>query len=139
MSTMAEIMKGLPVLGSSEAIAAAKPTLKGDAPAKPAKGKVGTHRSRSLLDIAHEAPCCLQLGVAGCGAHPSVPCHSDLLEHGRGAGLKSHDALAVPGCPACHEAFTRKNLGRKGYVEKWAEAIARYLVWLWKNGKVRVS
>jgi hypothetical protein len=98
-----------------------------------------THRNRQLLDLAHEAPCMLQLGVPGCGNHLSVPCHSDMLEHGRGAGHKSHDCLAVPGCPACHAAFTRENLERDGYAFAWARAMARYLAWLWTNDKVRVA
>lgn len=136
MTSIKEVLAVLPVAGSAEATV--RPIQKADAPAKPVKGKVGTHRSRSLLDIAQEAPCFLQLGVPGCGNHPSMPCHSDMLAHGRGAGMKSHDALAVPGCPACHDGFTRKALGRKGYVEAWAMAIARYLVWMWKQGKVRV-
>lgn len=98
-----------------------------------------THRNRQLLDQAHDAPCFLLLGAKGCGNHPSVPCHSDMLEHGRGAGLKSHDCLAVPGCPACHAIFTRAHLGHAGYLEAWGRAMARYLVWLWTNGKVRLA
>ena len=98
-----------------------------------------THRDRRLLDVAHEAPCFLQLGVVGCGANPSVPCHSDMLRHGRGAGHKSADCLAVPGCPACHAAFTRANLGRDGYEAAWQRANEAYQVWLWENGKVRVA
>lgn len=98
-----------------------------------------TQRSRKLLDLAHDAPCMLQLGAKGCGAHPSVPCHSDALAHGRGVGRKSHDALAVPGCPACHAAFTRANLGKAGYLTAWADAMSRYLVWMWAEGKVRLA
>lgn len=97
-----------------------------------------THRDRKLLDVAHDAPCMLQL-VNGCGNHPSVPCHSDMLEHGRGAGHKSHDALAVAGCPACHAVFTREKLGRDGYREAWIKAFQRYMVWLWTEGRVRVA
>lgn len=98
-----------------------------------------THRDRRLLDLAHEAPCMLQLGVPGCGTNPSVPCHSDMLRHGRGAGHKSHDCLAVSGCPACHAAFTRANLGREGYEAAWAAAYERYQVWLWENGRVKAA
>jgi hypothetical protein len=99
----------------------------------------GMHRDRKLLDVAHEAPCMLVLGVKGCGADKSVPCHSDLLRHGRGVGCKSHDALAVPGCPACHAVFTRAHLGPVGYAETWVSAFERYVVWLWRNRKVRVA
>jgi hypothetical protein len=99
----------------------------------------GMHRDRRLLDVAHEAPCMLQLGVEGCGNNLSVPCHSDMQRHGRGVGNKSHDCLAVPGCPACHAVFTRSHQGQAGYEQTWLCALERYLVWLWKNKRVRVS
>lgn len=98
-----------------------------------------THRDRKLLDLAHDAPCMLRLGVPGCGENRSVPCHSDLLRHGRGVGHKSHDCLAPPGCPVCHAAFTRANLGRDGYEAAWIAAFERYTVWLWENGKVKLT
>jgi len=98
-----------------------------------------THRNRALLDCAHDAPCFLLLGAEGCGNDASVPCHSDMLAHGRGAGHKSHDAYAVPGCPRCHALFTRAHLGREGYYEVWRNAFERYVLWLWENGKLRVA
>lgn len=81
----------------------------------------------------------LRLGAKGCGAGPSVPCHSDLQRHGRGIGHKSHDCFAVPGCPPCHAIFTREHLGRDGYIAVWIAAFERYIVWLWENGRVRVA
>jgi hypothetical protein len=99
----------------------------------------GTHRDRKLLDVAHEAPCMLGIATMGCGENLSVPCHSDMLRHGRGVGHKSHDCFAVPGCPACHYIFTRKYLGSPLYEITWAAANERYQVWLWRNGKVRVA
>lgn len=98
-----------------------------------------TYRNRKLLDVAHDAPCFLLLGAIGCGNHPSVPCHSDMQRHGRGVGHKSHDCLAVPGCPACHLVFTREKLGRDGYESAWIQAFERYLVWLWTEGKVKLA
>ena len=97
------------------------------------------HTDRKLLDLCHEAPCMLRLGVPGCGNHPSVPCHSDILRHGRGVGNKTHDLYAVSGCPACHSAFTRERLGRQGYEDAWLYAYERYQLWLWTNGKVRAT
>ena len=98
----------------------------------------GMHRDRRLLDLAHEAPCMLRLGTP-CGTNPSVPCHSDMLRHGRGAGHKSHDCLAVPGCPNCHSRFTREALGRDGYERVWQLANEEYQGWLWRNEKVRFA
>lgn len=97
-----------------------------------------TYRNRKLLDVAHEAPCFLRLAPT-CGQFPSVPCHSDELRHGRGAGHKSHDCLAVPGCPDCHALFNRANLGRDGYERTWQHANEKYQVWLWTERKVRVA
>jgi hypothetical protein len=94
---------------------------------------------RKLLDLAQGAPCALLLGVPGCGNHPSVPAHSDMLRHGRGVGHKSHPIFAVAGCPACHAAFTRANLGRDGYEAAWLAAHERYLVWLFDSGKLRLA
>jgi hypothetical protein len=62
-----------------------------------------------------------------------------MLRHGRGASHKSHDCLAVPGCPVCHDAFTRKNLGRERYESVWQTANENYQVWLWTNGKVKAA
>ena len=98
-----------------------------------------THRNRNLLDLAHDAPCCLQLTKAGCGNHPSVPCHSDMLRHGRGMSHKSHDCFAVPGCPTCHTLFTRGNLGRDGYFDAWQAAFERYILWLWVAERIRIN
>jgi len=103
------------------------------------QNRMTTYRNRKLLDIAHDAPCMLQLGVKGCGTYPSVPCHSDMLKHGRGVGHKSHDCFAVPGCPACHRHFTREYLGRGGYETEWLAAYERYLLWLWETGRVVVK
>ena len=80
----------------------------------------------------------LQLRAPGCGNYPSVPCHSDMQRHGRGAGHKSHDCLAVAGCPACHSVFTREHLGRAGYEEAWLAAFERYVVWIWESGRISV-
>lgn len=95
-----------------------------------------THRNRKLLDVAHDAPCFLELAPT-CGNYPSVPCHSDSLQDGRGIGHKSNDCLAVAGCPDCHALFTREHLG-DDYSVKHATSLKRYLVWMWENGKVKV-
>lgn len=95
------------------------------------------YMNRRLLDLAHEAPCFLRLGEP-CSVHLSVPCHSDMLAHGRGLGSKSHDCLVVAGCPDCHAKFTREHLG-DDYEFVHARALSEYLVWLWSNNLVRVT
>lgn len=98
-----------------------------------------THRDRKLLDLAHDAPCFLQLGVPGCGTEKSVPCHSDELRHDRGVGHKSHDWSAVAGCPACHAAFTREKVGKWEYDDIWLRAWEKYQAYLWENGLIKVA
>ena len=95
------------------------------------------YENRKLLDLAHEAPCFLQLSLYECGKNASVPCHSDMLMHGRGIARKSHDWTAVPGCPACHERFKREHLGDE-YEHVWRQAKDRYEDWLWRTNKIRV-
>ena len=95
-----------------------------------------TYRNPTLLELCREAPCCLQLGAPGCGTNASVACHSDMIRHGRGEHHKSHDCFAVPGCPACHEAWKRSNLGKEGYHAAWVEAMERYILWLWVSGNI---
>lgn len=97
-----------------------------------------TIRNRKLLDLAHEAPCMLKLAPATCGQFPSIPCHSDMQRHDRGVGHKSHDCMAVPGCPDCHTLFTRK-LGRDQYEQIWLSAFEEYIVWLWENNLIQVT
>lgn len=98
-----------------------------------------TYRNRKLLDLCHEAPCFLRLSESGCGNDKSVPCHSDSLADGRGGYHKSHDCLAVPGCPVCHALFTRAHLGRPNYEYHHAKALKRFIVWAWENDKLRVA
>ncbi len=98
-----------------------------------------TYRNRKLLDVAHEAPCCLLLAECGCSRDPSVPCHSDMQRHGRGAWHKSGDHFAVSGCPVCHTLFTREHLGRDGYEQAWLRAHERYQTWLWETGKIGLT
>lgn len=50
-------------------------------------------------------PCYLRVrGV--CSFNPAdetiVPCHSNLLEHGKGKGIKAEHRFTFPGCGACH-------------------------------------
>ena len=97
-----------------------------------------TYRNRKLLDLAHDAPCFLDLGTVLCGRDAAVPCHSDMLRHGRGVGHKSSDVYAIPGCPACHAVFTRARWGRSGYEAIWRDGFEKYVLWLWENEKIKV-
>ena len=58
----------------------------------------GMYRNRKLLDCARGLPC------QNCGADDGTisPAHSNLSEHGKGKGLKAHDAFWAALCNACH-------------------------------------
>lgn len=98
------------------------------------------YRNRRLLDLCHAAPCFLRFEGCRSGHQdwPSVPCHSDMLRHGRGVGKKSHSIFAVPGCPPCHAAFTRVNLGREGYENAWTNAHEGWMQYLVDNRLIDV-
>jgi len=98
-------------------------------------------RNRRLLDVAHNAPCFIR--VSGCsGGHDgnAVPCHSNLLRHGRGTGLKSHDCFHVPGCSHCHYWLDYgKDASREEKEEAFMRAFEAYILWLWREGKIQVT
>jgi hypothetical protein len=109
---------------------------------RPVMQKDPRYENRRLLDLCHGAPCVLNF--AGCTGgtnpdEPSVPCHSDWLEDGKGVGYKAHDHTAVPGCPSCHRMLDsgglpteyRKRFFRAGQQKWWA--------YLWQNDLVKVA
>ncbi|MFD1556014.1 nuclease domain-containing protein [Paraburkholderia silviterrae] len=57
------------------------------------------------LAACRDEPCYLRVpGI--CRLNPNddtvVPCHSNLLEHGKGKGIKADNRFTFPGCGACH-------------------------------------
>lgn len=103
------------------------------------------YENRRLLNLCHGAPCMLQFN--GCtggtdGERPSVPCHSNWLEDGKGVGYKAHDFTAVPGCPHCHDELDRRNgtpLATSLRLEIFRNAQRRWWAYLWTNELVRVA
>jgi hypothetical protein len=99
-----------------------------------------TYRNRSLLDLAHEAPCMLQIeGVCVNGRFPSVPAHSNRQRHGRGVGHKSADCFAVAACWACHGWLDTGSAPRSDKQEAFDAGLERYWLWLWENDKIGVK
>lgn len=58
------------------------------------------------LEACRGERCYLQITgvcVARDWASPDVvPCHSNLLQHGKGRGIKAENRFSFPGCRACH-------------------------------------
>jgi hypothetical protein len=98
-----------------------------------------SYENRKLLDVCHNRPCFLRF--EGCkGEHPdwpSVPCHPKSLVLGRGFGSKSHDNLAVPGCPSCHAKWDAMPPSDHFYV--WCRAFPEWDTYRWRNGLVKVA
>lgn len=99
-----------------------------------------TFRSRKLLDLAHEAPCMLQIeGVCQDGLYPSVPAHSNMQRHGRGVGHKSNDCFVVAACPACHSWLDTGGATRADKQQRFLDGLERYWLWMWQNNKIKVA
>lgn len=101
-----------------------------------------TYRNRSLLDLAHDMPCCYE-EQHDCNAHLGcVPMHSDSHIFGRGGWHKSHDFAFASGCPNAHAILTAKvgdEMKREIKFYAWLRAYVKTWIWLWENGKLRVA
>ena len=102
------------------------------------------YRNRKLLDIAHEAPCLLEIRNVcdagfSLGGRASNPCHSNLQRHGRGFAYKSHDCFVVPGCNPCHQWLDSGKATREEKDEAFMKALERYWLWLWTEGKIKCA
>lgn len=105
----------------------------------------GMFRSRRLLDLAHRIESCQNCGrhIEGC-----EPAHSNEPEHGKGAGLKSHDCFFAALCHTCHAWYDNRGgygmdpSGRFQYSER-AEMFtkAMHATWLslWQSHKLRAA
>lgn len=94
------------------------------------------HRDAKLLKLARDQSC------VSCGAEDGtvVWAHSNLKEHGKGMGLKAHDAMGMFLCSICHHQLDQ------GFMWTREEKRENTLLWicrthqrLWESGLVRVA
>ena len=95
-------------------------------------------RSQKLRDLAAQCPKCMHCG------HPQdgtiVACHSNSQKHGKGIGLKAHDAPAYL-CGTCHSLVD----GRTGTLtqhereDMFLGAAYETWVWLMQSGYLQVA
>ena len=103
--------------------------------------KTHIFRSRRLLDLAAECPCCMSCG--GGRAGEMVGCHSNALEDGHGAGLKAHDLTAFC-CRRCHDIIDGRRsadaplLSHQERAAMFYRAYYRTTVWLFQAGHLQV-
>ncbi len=96
------------------------------------------YRNKKLLETLRDIPIC-----SGCGKHNDgtiVAAHSNLLQHGKGRGIKSHDCFIAALCFSCHaELDSGKNMSRKEREDFWRQAYDTTTLWLWSSGKVNIK
>ena len=94
------------------------------------------YRNRKLTNLANGAPCML------CGIEDKtiVAAHSNLLEHGKGKGIKSSDCFIAFLCNACH--FDLDNDNRFNKTERrslFFQAMGKTYLYLWQNELIKVA
>ena len=96
----------------------------------------------ALTRLAKGAPCTLLIpGIhrPDPGNQTSVWAHSNLLEHGHGAGTKSHDPFGAIACYWCHAAIDHGDtLTHEEKVRYMRQGMDRTLYYLFANNLLQV-
>lgn len=108
------------------------------------------YRDKNLLALAKDQPCLLNL-TSLClwdEGKTTVAAHSNLMEHGKGRGLKAEDCYTVWACFPCHHQLDQ---GKMEYedkerafwnafqrqVDQWIEIAQNPLLKPWKQQAAR--
>lgn len=92
-------------------------------------------RSAALREAYRLIPC--QFDEAGviCGRPDTCCCHSNLLEHGKGRGIKADDSIAAAGCVRHHyELDQGKTWSKQERRERFERAHQRSVALLLRRG-----
>lgn len=95
-----------------------------------------TFRNKQLLDLARDQACVM------CGSQDGtvVAAHSNLLEHGKGRGLKAHDGMHAWLCYRCHTELDQGRAMSKDERRDYTlTAICRTYQRLWDFDLLRVN
>lgn len=65
-------------------------------------------RSKKIRHSAKDELCTMTSPICNYNPETTVYCHSEELEHGKGAGLKSDDRYGFYGCSMCHDWYDGK-------------------------------
>jgi hypothetical protein len=69
-----------------------------------------------------------------------VAAHSNLLEHGKGKGMKAHDGMAAWLCYRCHTELDQgKGMSKEERRDFMLTAICRTYVQMWNQELIRVG
>ena len=96
-----------------------------------------SYRNRKLLNLAHDAPCFAGFEHKCEGWQGCDPAHSDSSIFGRGHTHKSHDFAFAAMCHTAHMMLDTFDRDLK-FME-WLRAYVKTQLYLWENGKIKVS
>ena len=68
-----------------------------------------------------------------CQGGPSVPCHSNWSEDGKGRGRKSHDLFVAAGCMDCHDWLDEGGESKEIKRDVFHRAMKRTWEELWRD------
>ena len=96
---------------------------------------MAVYRNKKLLELARNHDC------VNCGADDGtvVACHANLLELGKGRGLKASDAGVSFLCHSCHRELDEGDSDRGSKRAFTYEMIAKTLIRLIEEGSLRVK
>ncbi len=95
-----------------------------------------TYRNSKLLALARDKACVM------CGVEDGtvVAAHSNLLEHGKGKGLKAHDGMSAWLCYRCHTHLDQgASLTREERRLFTLTAICKTYMQMWDQGLIGVE
>ena len=92
-------------------------------------------RSPKLLALARGQSC------VNCGSDDGtvVSAHSNLLEHGKGRGLKAHDGMIAWLCYSCHTELDQGKMGKDEKRDFTLTAIAKTYMRMWDQGLITLK
>ena len=98
---------------------------------------MGNYRNKLILSLAQECPECQCCGRSNRG--DVVACHSNMIKHGKGTGIKAHDIPAYF-CGDCHSALdeTARGLTKAEKETMFLNGVYRSVLWLLESGHLEV-
>lgn len=94
------------------------------------------YRNKKLLTLAQGMPCVM------CGTDNGTGCaaHSNLLEHGKGRGLKAHDGMTAWLCYECHTEYDQgRHMSKEEKRDFILTAICRTYMKLWDEDIIKLA
>lgn len=93
-------------------------------------------RNKKLLALAEDMPCVMCTNQDG----TVVAAHSNLLEHGKGRGIKAHDGMTAWLCYQCHYEYDQGSEMSKAEKREYIlTAICKTYMELWNKGLIGVK